>query len=92
MLSGLHPKERRQYETMFTISNSTKHFRTLQSAINKAIHKQHVHKITILFYYNHNLIGKLDKIGSIDFILGSNFITHFEANEIENAKKFNFFA
>jgi len=46
----------------------------------------------ILFYYNHKLIGKLDKIGSIDFILGSNFITHFEANEIERAKKFNIFA
>ena len=75
---------------MFTISNSTKHFKTLQDAINKAIHKQYFHKIMILFYYNHKLIGKLDKVGSIDFILGSNFITHFEANEIESAKKFNF--
>lgn len=76
---------------MFTISNSTKHFRTLQGAINKAINKQHIHKITILFYYNHTLIGKLNKVGSIDFILGSNFITHFKANEIESAKRFSFF-
>ena len=76
---------------MFTISNSTKHFRTLQDAINKAISKQHFHKITILFYYNHRLIGKLNKVGSIDFILDSIFITHFEANEIESAKEFSFF-
>ena len=77
---------------MFTISNSTKHFRTLRGAIDKAIKKQYVHKITILFYYNHKLIGKIDEVGCIDFILGSNFITHFEADEIESAKKFNFFA
>lgn len=76
---------------MFTISNSTKHFRTLQDAINKAINKQHFHEITILFYYNHKLIGKIDEVGSIGFILGSNFITHFEHNEIESAKKFSFF-
>jgi len=77
---------------MFTISNSTKHFRTLQVAIDKAIRKQYTHKITILFYYNHKLIGKIDEVGSIDFVLGSNFITHFEPNEIESAKKFSFFA
>lgn len=77
---------------MFTISNSTKHFRTLHDAIAKAVRKQHAHKITILFYYNHKLVGKLNTIGSIDFILGSNFITHFGANEIESAKKFSFFA
>ena len=76
---------------MFTISNSTKHFRTLQDAINKAISKQHFHKITILFYYNHKLIGKIDEVGNIDFILGSNFLTHFEADEIKSAKKFSFF-
>lgn len=75
---------------MFTISNSTKHFRTLQRAINKAISKQHFHKITILFYYDHELIGKIDESGSIDFILDSTFITHFEPDEIESAKKFSF--
>ena len=75
---------------MFTISNSTKHFRTLQDAINKAISKQHFHKITILFYYNHELIGKLDKGGNIDFVFCSSFVTHFEDNEIDSAKEFNF--
>ena len=76
---------------MFTISNSTKHFRTLRAAINKAIKKQHAHKITILFYYNHTLIGKIDEVGGIDFVLNSTFITHFKPHEIESAKKFSFF-
>lgn len=91
MSSGLHSKERMWYLPMFTISNSTKHFKTLQGAINKAIRKQHAHKITILFYYNHKLIGKIDEFGGIDFILNSTFIAHFKPYEIENAKKFSFF-